>query len=196
MFLSKEKILTDDEFGRKLAKFILNNSNINTFPELYSRFVAHSDKEDDDAFHLTLVEKIQQNLDIGKIHQELFDVMFKKVDFEKMYQAIYEDISKKVLDNLPAILSDSIQKLISSEEGVKAIGESYSKLEAIILEAKKKSKAPWINVTGDIWDEENGRLKIALEWNDSFIALLRKQGIVGENEDDLVEEWLRGLANQ
>lgn len=49
---------------------------------------------------------------------------------------------------------------------------------------------------GDVWDDNEGKFKVSLDWNDSFIAMLRKQGITAEDESEVVEMWLRGLANQ
>jgi hypothetical protein len=44
--------------------------------------------------------------------------------------------------------------------------------------------------------EEDGQLKIKLDWNKAFIDHLRKNGIVGETEDEAIKEYLSRLTTE
>lgn len=44
--------------------------------------------------------------------------------------------------------------------------------------------------------EEDGQLKIKLDWNKAFIDHLKKNGITGETEDEAIKEYLSRLTTQ
>lgn len=44
--------------------------------------------------------------------------------------------------------------------------------------------------------EEDGQLKIKLDWNKAFIDHLRKNGITAESEDDAIKEYLSRLTTE
>lgn len=44
--------------------------------------------------------------------------------------------------------------------------------------------------------EDDGNLKIELDWNKSFIEMLKKNGITGETEDDAIREYLARLTTE
>lgn len=44
--------------------------------------------------------------------------------------------------------------------------------------------------------EEDGQLKIKLDWNKAFIDHLRKNGITGETEDEAIKEYLSRLTTE
>lgn len=44
--------------------------------------------------------------------------------------------------------------------------------------------------------EEDGQLKIRLDWNKAFIDHLKKNGITGETEDEAIKEYLSRLTTQ
>ena len=44
--------------------------------------------------------------------------------------------------------------------------------------------------------EEDGQLKIKLDWNKAFIDHLRKNGISGETEDEAIKEYLSRLTTE
>jgi hypothetical protein len=58
----------------------------------------------------------------------------------------------------------------------------------------KKSKTPWVTITGENPTEEG--LKLELDWNDAFIEMLRESGYKGISEDQLVGKWLLQLQQQ
>lgn len=62
----------------------------------------------------------------------------------------------------------------------------------------KKSKEPWVDVTG--WTDTDKGVKVELEWNDAFVDYLRGNGINGADDEQVVQKWvtllLRDMADQ
>ncbi len=137
------------------------------------------------SYILQLLDSIELNPEGDEKKNQFIDAMYNYL------------LSKIEKDNLfPKIIDSVLDKLTSSDEGKQKITEILDKTNDIVVEHKKKSKEPWVNIVGDVWDDNEGKFKVSLDWNDSFIAMLRKQGITGEDESQVVEMWLRGLANQ
>jgi len=57
----------------------------------------------------------------------------------------------------------------------------------------KASPDPWVEILGEA-DTPQG-LKIELEWNDAFVEMLKKEGITGANEDQIVQKWIALLMH-
>lgn len=75
------------------------------------------------------------------------------------------------------------------EEKVKKAEDDIS----LLREKMKDSSEPWVHIISSKFDPSNG-IKINLDWNDSFIRYLRKQGIKGENDEEVVKIWLAFLS--
>jgi hypothetical protein len=52
----------------------------------------------------------------------------------------------------------------------------------------KESPDPWVEIVG--WKETKQGVKIELDWNDPFIEDLKKQGVTGADEDQIVQKWI------
>jgi hypothetical protein len=165
----KESLLKDEKFIESLTLKMVNDVNRNLF---FDTFMA----QEAECIATNNYDNIQYIMNI-----------FMKMFIEKV-------------KNNPKLLHSFLEFVIDSsllnDEGKKVLLQCFDKLEETIIDHKKNSKEPWVNITGDIYDEETGKLKIALDWNDAFIRLLQKQGVTGEDEDEIVEQWLKGLANQ
>lgn len=57
----------------------------------------------------------------------------------------------------------------------------------------KLSKEPWVTITSAEYDEVKG-IRLQFDWNDAFITYLKDQGIVGVDEDAVVQRWVAMLA--
>lgn len=77
-------------------------------------------------------------------------------------------------------LKQSIRNLATNEEG---------------QETEKESSEPWVQVLGADPDPENG-IKIELDWNQAFVDYLREQGIVGTEDEQVVQRWLTLLLQE
>lgn len=169
MFLSKEKLLEDHTFIRKVADSIT---------KIKRTYIAE------------LFDSIQPDSEYDVETEASRDEFV-----DSIYRALVQKIVKKD-DLIFEILDTILNRLTTTEDGKEKVTEILDKTNDIIVQHKKKSKEPWVNIVGDVWDDNENKFKVALDWNDAFIAMLRKQGITAENESDVVEMWLKGLANQ
>lgn len=60
-------------------------------------------------------------------------------------------------------------------------------------EKRYNSNEPFVEVISSHFDEEQG-IQLRLDWNPAFIKYLKKHGVPGHNEDEIVACWLRGLG--
>lgn len=59
----------------------------------------------------------------------------------------------------------------------------------------KNSTEPWVSIIGDVEDASKG-LKLDMDWNEAFIQYLRKNGIVGIKDEEVVARWITTLHSQ
>lgn len=60
---------------------------------------------------------------------------------------------------------------------------------------KKKyenSDEPWVSIIGESIDPKLG-LKLDMDWNDAFVKYLRKNGVPGIKDEDVVGYWVTTL---
>lgn len=200
MFLSKEKLLTDRQFINKLSSEIAK-ANRSYITDLLESLLPDSEKDADGyqrkyVFIQYLYESIADKIKSEQlIENSVADYLILHNYF---VHAVYDALLKKINDEdgIIKIVDAVLNRLTTSEDGKEKVTEILDKTNHIIVEHKKKSSEPWVNIVGDVWDDNENKFKVALDWNDAFIAMLRKQGITAENESDVVEMWLKGLANQ
>jgi len=58
---------------------------------------------------------------------------------------------------------------------------------------KKNSGEPYIEIISEGVDPM-GRVKIEFDWNDAFIAHLRKNGFDGRSEEEVIEGWFQAIT--
>lgn len=106
-------------------------------------------------------------------------------------------IPQELLDALKVQLAGEIKTQLVEElkdEKVRA-QEKLNKRREIEKEARdayvtkmKESAEPWVDVIGQTQDEQGVRTE--LDWNDAFVDYLRKNGITGVDDDQMVQKWL------
>lgn len=206
MLLTKNKILEDKQFIEKLATEIGKFDNSLMIKSLSNASVDYQLSNSDsghryNTFLSILLTDIRKHLtdntentidSIGLILQSLLQ--------NQMYKGVLENVTKKILEDfkqdLPEIITAIVSALLLTEEGKICIRKIAAACEDTLIDYKKESKEPWVNITGETYDPSTGQMKMSLDWNESFIKLLRKQGLMGENEDELVEQWLKGISSQ
>lgn len=62
-------------------------------------------------------------------------------------------------------------------------------IEDLEEKLEKNSDNPWVKIVGEEVDPKHG-IKIELDWNDAFIEYLRRNGIDGVGEEQVVQKWL------
>jgi hypothetical protein len=65
------------------------------------------------------------------------------------------------------------------------------RLSDIEYDKKRKSDDPWVEVVGEVVDDD--RVSLQLDWNDAFIKYLKRNNFKGANEDIMVQKWLESL---
>lgn len=58
----------------------------------------------------------------------------------------------------------------------------------------KENNEPYVELTG-IVESPNGEIKIALDWNDSFIKHLKSNGFTGADDDVIIQKYLLELTS-
>lgn len=117
--------------------------------------------------------------------------MFNK----KLRQQIKEteeqnNLLHKKVDYLAEKLADYENKL---EKLNKLIGdyEDFSIEKAIA----KKSNEPWAGLSVSEVNKD-GQVGLKLDWNDEFINYLKRNGINGQSEDDMMAIWFASLVKE
>lgn len=59
----------------------------------------------------------------------------------------------------------------------------------------ENSDEPWVSIIGDAIDPKHG-LKLDMDWNDAFVKYLRKNGVPGIRDEDVVGYWVTTLHQQ
>jgi len=206
MLLTKNKILEDKQFIEKFAAEIGKFDSSLMIKSLSNASVDYqlSDRDSDhkyNTFLSILLTDIRKHLtDNTENTINSLAIILHYLLENETYKNVLENVSKKILEDfkedLPKIVSTVVSSLLSTEEGKTCIRKIAAECEDTLIDYKKESKEPWVNITGETYDSSTGRMKMSLDWNESFIKLLRKQGLMGENEDELVEQWLKGISSQ
>ena len=58
----------------------------------------------------------------------------------------------------------------------------------------RDSKEPWVTIVGESVTKDG--LKLELDWNDAFVKFLKAQGVVGNDDTQIVQKWLAMIAYQ
>jgi len=108
-------------------------------------------------------------------------------------QVTLADIPKEQLAKLMEEMKEELKRELKSEAEKEADAERLRK-EQIKKERQeyvqkmKESDESWMDI--EAWDEDGTGAKIELDWNDAFIKHLRDNGIVGTDDDQVVQKWL------
>lgn len=83
--------------------------------------------------------------------------------------------------------------------GVEALERQLADQQAKLTKAEedlaaktKLEEEPSIDIKSSGIDD-NGEVRLELEWNDSFINHLKENGYEGHTEDDIVNQWLNSM---
>lgn len=115
-----------------------------------------------------------------------------------------DKIDPAVLAALTASITETVMGQLESKEERDRVERQKSREEEIVVhdqyvDKMKTSKDPWVEVVGAVENTPEG-VRIALEWNDAFVAYLKNQGINGTDEETVVQHWvtliLRDMAEQ
>ena len=75
--------------------------------------------------------------------------------------------------------------------------ESTSKKKLTPKEKATKEGEPWFTVVEVEIDPDNPRNgSFELDWNVPFVEMLRKHGLVGNTDEDVIDQWFQDLCKQ
>lgn len=67
--------------------------------------------------------------------------------------------------------------------------EDICRLETVIEASKRDDSEPWVQINSDGYDDVKG-VKLAMDWNDAFVAYLEELGFKGPTDQAAVQRWL------
>lgn len=102
-----------------------------------------------------------------------------------------ESIKQQVLQEIKQEQETEAQQRKKQREEEQKAHQEY-------VERMKNSDEPWVEVVGMSHTSEG--VKVELEWNDAFVDYLRKNGVSGTDDEQVVQRWvtllLRDMADQ
>lgn len=109
-------------------------------------------------------------------------------------QAIKSELAGEIKAQLVEELKDEQTR---AREALEKKKDEERKARQAYIEKMKLSPEPWVEILGD--GLTNNGLRVELEWNDAFVEYLRKEGITGTDDDQIVQKWvtllLRDMAD-
>lgn len=91
-------------------------------------------------------------------------------------------------------LKDIIEEQKKSYESIK---EEFAKIkEQVTHEAKRNSNEPWANIDVGHDVNENGQVRVLMDWNTAFIDMLKKAGYTGRNDEEIFQKYLLTISSQ
>lgn len=110
--------------------------------------------------------------------------------FNKKRVAALDAEIARYADALAKAREESDEAIRQKEKTQMVLDDTESKLQVYLdIEAKRKGKEPWVEITSDGFDEVKG-VKIAMDWNDAFIDYLEGLSIRGPTAEAAVQRWL------
>lgn len=132
----------------------------------------------------------QKQEELDRIAEEKAARKFEQFAQSSDFDNLIHNKAKEILERSKKEKEEEeLRKEREYEEKVKKAEDDIS----LLREKMKDSSEPWVHIISSKFDPSNG-IKINLDWNDSFIRYLRKQGIKGENDEEVVKIWLAFLS--
>lgn len=69
-----------------------------------------------------------------------------------------------------------------------------ARIAEIQKEERRKSPEPWVEITGECYDEDLKQVSVILDWNPAFIKMLRSNGYQGASEQEMIDKWFKRLS--
>ncbi|MGI0075961.1 MAG: hypothetical protein ACREAU_00965 [Nitrosopumilaceae archaeon] len=107
--------------------------------------------------------------------------------------------AKEVADIIPLIPVKVPEEQLSDKELLELLKEKIATIGEKelrkLLDENSPKDIPRVELRGALYDPEKG-IQIELDWNPEFITLLRKKGVPGITEDEIVRRWLAYLSRE
>jgi DNA-binding Lrp family transcriptional regulator len=113
-------------------------------------------------------------------NQETIDEKFAEIE-ERLSLAVLSAINK-LREEIAELVEDGVADRIKTIEE-----ERQERLE---------SNTPYFEILSEIDVDNDSRTKLELDWNPSFIKELKAKGYHGANEQQIIQQWIKKLAEQ
>jgi hypothetical protein len=98
-------------------------------------------------------------------------------------------VSPELISQIKAQVIEEMKNDAKRKEAEDELRREQEKREhAEYVKRMKASPDPWVEIVG--WKQTDEGVKVELDWNDPFIADLRKEGITGSDEDQVIQKWI------
>jgi len=107
-----------------------------------------------------------------------------------------DDMDPEIREALKRELREELLKEFENKEQLKADArrkeqEEVNKAHADFVARMKQSSEPWVEVV--CMEPTADGIKTELEWNDAFITYLKQQGVVGIDDDQIIQRYITSL---
>lgn len=108
------------------------------------------------------------------------------------------------LEQLSATISDNRTEF---DEKLNSLNTKFDKLNSQLIQLAKSnqntdtpdllkySDEPWFQFNGGRLDPVNG-IELSIDWNNAFIAQLKRNGYNGMNDMQIISKWIAAVAGQ
>lgn len=72
------------------------------------------------------------------------------------------------------------------------------RIQKLIEREREKAKAsdePWIEITGERYNEDTKEVEMNLDWNNAFVKMLRENGYSGHGDSEIVNRWFKSVSD-
>lgn len=128
----------------------------------------------------------------NKINTTILDLVD---DITDLYNKDNELVMKlNTTNNDLLLLKATVEEQNKLYESIK---EEFAKLkEQVTHEAKRNSNEPWANIDVGHDVNENGQVRVLMDWNTAFIDMLKKAGYTGRNDEEIFQKYLLTISSQ
>jgi hypothetical protein len=106
------------------------------------------------------------------------------------------------IDKIEAVKEDALaiakEASLAAEEAIKRAEEAGKQARLTSMSPKDRATElgePWIAVLDTHVNEENIRNGFfELDWNDQFVLELKKNGYIGDTDEEIVDQWFSELC--
>ena len=134
-----------------------------------------------------------------ELRREIIDELYDSIAEEnsKLEAKLQKSINTQ--NETISILSEEITSLtLKYETALSKVSTIVKELERYQAEEKerirKRTEEPFAEIISNERDEQ-GKLKVAIDWNEHFIQDLIKRGIRGTSEEEIVAQWLDNILH-
>ena len=94
-------------------------------------------------------------------------------------------------------IMDIIKKIKDAFKAPEPEPQTKSKKQLTPKQKATKKGEPWFTIVDVEIDSENPRNgAFELDWNEPFVGMLRRHGLVGDTDEEIVDQWFQDLCRQ